>query len=156
MQLQDALLQSLVEKVKKKYAEIFNPLGIDDALSSRVKAYRPRNLQQLYPFYQNLAAIYRYKFGDNQLTILWDGADHPERYKEEWRAAFVQWQDQFCETELFIRAILDMTVFLPDNRNAQLAENRMNHFILQHFGVKFHKARGIVDAKASDERRQTA
>ena len=50
---------------------------------------------------------------------------------------------------LFVQAVLDLSVFLPVNRHADLAEGRMNHFILKHFDVKFHKSRGLVAMKVA-------
>jgi len=149
LSLQDALLSQLIENVKQCYQQIHNPLGLDDAFSCQVKGFQVRNFKPLYTFYQNLAAIYRYKFGDNQLTFAWDGRDHGEIYKAEWMEAFEEWTDNFCKHELFLQAVLDLTVFLPDNRHAHLAESRMNHFILKHFDVKFHKSRGIVDMRVA-------
>jgi hypothetical protein len=144
LQLQDSLLTTLVDTVKSEYESRYNPLGIPDALTLRVRSYKPSNLKPLSGFYLNLAGIYRYKFGQNQLEFLWDGNDHSEKYKSDWCDFFNESVARFCRTELFIRAVLDLTVFLPDNRNAQLAENRMNHFMLQAFEVKIHKQRGIV------------
>ena len=90
-----------------------------------------------------------YKYGENQLGFLWDGRDHTEKYKEDWSHTFHQWTDDFCRHELFLQAVLDLTVFLPANRHADLAENRMNHFVLKHFDVKIHKSRGIVQMKVA-------
>jgi len=149
LELQDALLTQLLEKVKQHYQLIHNPLGLDDSFSRQIKNFESRSLEPLYNFYQNLAAVYRYKFGDNQLAFAWDGRDHQEIYKTEWTSAFQQWTDDFCKHELFLQAVLDLTVFLPKNRHADLAESRMNHFILKHFEVKFHKSRGIVQMKVA-------
>lgn len=144
--LQDHLLTSLIESVKVRYEELYNPLGIGDALSLKVKNYKTGNLKPLSGFYQNLAGIYRYKFGENQLEFLWGGNDHLEKYKKDWTDFFKKQVEKFCTNELFIRAVLDLTVFLPENRNAQLAENRMNNFMLQTFEVRIHKVRGILVA----------
>ncbi len=126
-----------------------NPLGIMDELSARIVAYKPKNIKVLYPFYQNMAAVYRYKFGDNQLEFIWDGTDHIETYKEEWTIAFDKWIRGFCEQHQFLMAVMDLTVFLPLNRKAHLAENRMNSFITQYFDLKIHKNRGIVEMKVA-------
>ncbi len=147
--LQDALLTQLLEKVKEDYQLIHNPLGLDDSFSRQIKNFETRNFKPLYNFYQNLAAVYRYKYGDNQLAFSWDGRDHQEIYQSEWTSAFETWTNDFCKHELFLQAILDLTVFLPENRHAHLAESRMNHFILKHFEVKFHKSRGIVQMKVA-------
>ena len=149
LQAQDALLTSLVEKVKDQYFLRYNPLGLEDSLSVRIDKFRLKNKKPLYNFYENLAGIYRYKFGENQLEFLWDGADHIEKYKTEWSKSFDEWTNIYCNDELFIRAVLDLTVFLSENRNAQLAESRMNHFILQQFEVKIHKQRGILAMKVA-------
>lgn len=149
LQTQDELLSALVEKVKQRYEALYNPLQIPDALSLKIKHYKPRNLKPLLSFYENLAGIYRYRFGENQLQFLWDGTDHLEKYKSDWAQAFDTWTTQFCESELLVRAVLDLTVFLPENRNAQLAESRMNHFILSRFEVRIHKQRGIVAMKVA-------
>jgi len=147
--LQDDLLYQLIEKVKRSYQQVHNPLGLNDTFSQQITEYKTRNVKPLQGFYQNLAAVYRYKFGDNQLQFAWDGRDHREIYQAEWSAIFEQWTDDFCREELFLQAVLDLTVFLPANRQAHLAENRMNHFILKHFEIKFHKIRGIVEMKVA-------
>ncbi len=149
LSLQDDLLKVLLEKVKGHYQAIHNPLGLDDNFSRQIKNFEIRNFKPLHSFYQNLAAVYRYKYGDNQLAFAWDGRDHQEIYQSDWTTTFEAWTNDFCKYELFLQAVLDLTVFLPDNRHAQLAENRMNHFILKHFEVRFHKNRGIVQMKVA-------
>lgn len=126
-----------------------NPLLIMDALSQKIVDYKPRNLKLLYPFYQNMAGVYRYKYGDSQLEILWDGVEHIERYKQDWSLTFEKWTIGFCEHHQFLMAVMDLTIFLPLNRKAHLAENRMNSFITQYFELKIHKHRGIVEMEVA-------
>ena len=147
--LQDALLTQLIETVKGQYELRHNPLGIIDSFSERIRQYQPKNVKPLHTFYQNLAGVYRYKFGDSQLEFVWDGRDHFEKYKVDWSETFSRWTSEFCQQELFINAVLDLSVFLPDNRHADLAENKMNHFILKQFELKIHKSRGIVKMKVA-------
>jgi hypothetical protein len=142
--LQQELLTALIEKVKDRYQALHNPLGLNDAFSNRIKNHRTKNFKPLSGFYQNLAAVYRYKYGHNQLEFVWDGRDHQEKYKTEWTQCFQAWTDEFCRHPLFLQAVLDLTVFLPDNRHAHLAESRMTYFIVKHFEVKIHKSRGIM------------
>jgi hypothetical protein len=149
LRLQDTLLASLIEKVKDHYFLRFNPLRLSDFMSESIQKYKFKNLDSLGTFYQTLAGVYRYKFGDSQLEFLWDGNDHSAQYEAEWTAFFDQCTNEFCKQDLFIVAVLDLTVFLPKKNQAQLAENRMNHFILQHFEVKIHKQRGIVPMKVA-------
>jgi len=48
-----------------------------------------------------------------------------------------------------VQAVLDLTVFLPDNRHADLVENRMNNFMLRQFGVRLHKTKGLAAMKVA-------
>ncbi len=149
LRLQESLLLELTEKAKTIYQWCHNPLGLNDAFSEKIASFSPQNLQPLYSFYQNLAGIYRYKYGENQLAFLWDGKDHQEKYQEDWSSAFQEWTDRLCTRPQFVQAVLDLTVFLPENLSAQLAENRMNAVMLDFFEVKIHKSKGIVKMKVA-------
>lgn len=149
LSLQDTLLANLIEIVKKQYALRHNPLGLNDELSEKITAYQPKNLKPLYSFYQNLAAVYRYKFGHNQLEILWDGTDHREKYKEDWSIIFAQWINLFCKQRQFLLAVFELTVFLSINKKTHLSEGRMKAFISAHFELKIHKQKGIVQMQVA-------
>lgn len=139
LSLREALLTSLVDSVKREYELRYNPLGVCDEWIMKIRNYTPQNLEPLQKFYDTLAGIYRYKFGDNQLAFQWDGVGHSEKYKAEWTDFFNKQVALFCKNELFIRAVLDLTVF---NNYSQLAENRMNNFMLQTFEVKLRN--GVI------------
>src|SRR5258708_7392447 len=109
---------------------------LKDTVSLRIKKHRVKNCKPLGSFYQSLAGIYRYRYGDNQLEFLWDGKSHFEKYKSDWSEIFGQWTDELMHREQFIQAVLDLTVFLPENRHAHLAENRMNFVMLGYFSQK--------------------
>ncbi len=133
--------------VKGHHERIYNPLGLPDALTLRIRGYqlketaeRHQQLQALSTFYQNLAGVYRFKFGDNQLEFLWSGEEHLAKYRDEWTSFFYDQVNRFCQNPQFVRAVLDLTVFYPENQNAQLAESRMNAFMLQTFEVKMRKS----------------
>jgi hypothetical protein len=149
LRLQDRLLKDLTDKAKTSYQLLHNPLGLNDAFSLKITLYHPQNLKPLHSFYQNLAGIYRFKYGENQLTFLWDGRDHSEKYEEDWSVTFEQWTERLCLNPQFVQAVLDLTVFLPDNRTAHLAENRMNAVMLGVFELKIHKNKGIVEMKVA-------
>jgi hypothetical protein len=138
------LLMQLVENVKNIHLLKHNPLGLEDDFTLTIKHFQLKNTKPLESFYQNLAAVYRYKHGENQLEFVWDGREHIDKYKSEWEVEFTKWTTRFCLHELFLQAVLDLTVFLPENRPAVLAENKMNHFILQHFEMRMDKSKGLV------------
>ena len=149
LSMRENLLFALLEKVKKTYELQHNPLLLEDSFFLKIRNHICSAFEPLHPFYHNLAGVYRYKFGENQLEILWDGQGHQEKYQQEWSTAFDHWTTIFCQNEQFLKAVLDLTVFLPQNNHAQLAENRMNYIILQYFEVKIHKNQGIVDVKVA-------
>lgn len=149
LELKDQLLFQLFDLVIQTYEQQQNPLGLGDDFSLKIKNYKLLNLEPLEDFYYKLAGVYRFKWGANQLEFLWDGTDHQEKYKSDWKHFFETQIRIFCRQELFIQAVLDLTVFLPENRPSDLAENRMNHFMLQHFEVKFHKSKGLVAMKVA-------
>lgn len=147
--LQNALLLVLMDKVKEHYFLRYNPLRLADSVSQDVENFKPDDLSALNTFYQNLAAVYRYKFGENQLEFLWDGNDHNKKYQAEWTDFFNQRTSRFCRQELFLKAVLDVTVFLSEKQDVQLVANKMNHFILREFDVRLDKQRGILAMKVA-------
>jgi hypothetical protein len=149
LRLQDRLLVELIDRARSSYEQIHNPLGLDDAFSEKISRYLPKNLQPLYTFYQNLAGIYRYKYGENQLGFLWDGKDHADQYGEDWNGAFQVWTTRLCCNPQFVQSVLDLTVFMPENQHTHLAENRMNAVMLELFDVKIHKQKGIVEMRVA-------
>ncbi len=144
LRLRDRLLTTLIDKAVATYQCVNNPLGLNDAFSERIANYLPKSLDALYPFYETLSGVYRFKFGENQLSFLWDGRDHTEKYGSDWSAVFAEWTSRLCSEMQFAQAVLDLTVFLPENSMAQLAANRMNAVMLDRFEVKIHKQKGIL------------
>lgn len=138
------LLTSLMTCVKEAYFTHYNPLRLPDKRSELVEQYELNESQPLRSFYLTMAAVYRLKFGQNQLEFLWDGVDHDQHYEREWADFFKSNIHQFCTNELFVRAILDLTVFFASHQPPQMAENRMHHFMLRYFEVKLHKHQGLV------------
>jgi len=147
--MKDHLLTDLLEKVKTTYQQLHNPLRLNDVFSDKIASYELQNLEPLGSFYQNLAAIYRYKYGETQLGFLWDGQDHSDKYSNDWSSSFYKWTNKLCLQTQFVQAILDLTVFLPLNHNVQLAENRMNAVTLDLFELRIHKVKGIVEMKVA-------
>jgi hypothetical protein len=146
IQHREELLKGLVEKAKTAYEQKINPLGLLDSFAKKIRRSQPKDISQLFDLYDKLAAIYRFKFGDNQLQFLWDGNDHTNYYSQTWMNHFNKWTSQFCQHDLFIQAVLDLTVFLPETSVPQMLESRMSHFIAKHLEVRFHKSKGILVA----------
>ncbi len=149
LRVRDRLLTILIDKAVDTYQREHNPLGLNDTFSERIANYFPKSLEALYPFYDSLAGVYRFKYGDNQLAFLWDGRDHSEKYAEDWTATFEEWTRQLCRETQFAQAVLDLTVFLPENNALHLAASRMEAVMLGRFELRIHKRRGLVPMRVA-------
>jgi hypothetical protein len=148
--LKEPLLQYLVDFVKVEYLLRNNPLGISDDTSRKVETHSNKDFAQLQEFYLNLAGVYRFLYySDNQLTFIFDGRDEEEKYKEEWANTFKRWVKDFCGHENFLRAVLELTVFYPDDYTPQMAGLRMSAFITKFFEVKLDPQKGLVRIKVA-------
>ncbi|MDX1628954.1 MAG: hypothetical protein R3345_09670 [Fulvivirga sp.] len=146
---EERLVVYMINFVKAYYQVNYNPLGLEDDTMTRINKHQTVYTERLSEFYRNLCGVYRYKFGDNQLEFLFDGTDHYEKYVKDWKADFKQWLEAFCAKPNFIKAVLELTVFFPEDRKAFLVENRMKAFIEQHFQLKLYKYRGITEMKVA-------
>ena len=147
--LEADLLTELIHISKMGYQQVYNPLGLNDDTSLRVENYEKNQLIYLHSFYTSLCGIYRYKFGSNQLELIWDGRSHYDKYSSEWSEAFVKWCREFSLTPQFLKAVLAATVFCKNRRQGEMAENRLRVFLNGQFEVRVHKARGIVAMKVA-------
>lgn len=143
--LENNLLQYMVDYVKVAYLLRFNPLGIVDETTLRIQEHPAKNYDHLHEFYLILAGVYRFKYySDNQLEFIFDGRDPREKYEAEWPETFRQWTKEFCRHEQFLRAILELTVFYPEDYTPQMAGLRLSSFITKFFEVKIDSQKGIL------------
>ena len=149
MELEPELIMFLIDYVKGFYLTTYNPLGLMDETISSIKQHNTTYEEELKEFYQCISAVYRYKFGDNQLELIFDGREHLCKYREEWESTFKEWLAELCHTPQFVKAVLELSVFFPRNRKAQLAANRMKNYLHQHFELKIYKYRGIVEMRVA-------
>jgi hypothetical protein len=146
----DPLLQYLIDYVRVEYLIRCNPLGLADDTSVRVQTSPVDDFSKLHEFYVTLSGVFRFKYyGDNQLQFGFDGREDFERYREEWVITFKTWTKSFCRQENFLKAILELTVFYPDDYTPQMAGMRLSYFITKTFDVKVDGAKGIVDLKTA-------
>jgi hypothetical protein len=149
LRVRDRLLTILIDKAVATYQREHNPLGLNDAFSERIANYFPKSLDALYPFYDTLAGVYRFKYGDNQLAFLWDGRDHSDKYEQDWTSTFGEWTSLLCREHQFAQAVLDLTVFLPENGTLQMTASRMEAVMLGRFELKIHKQKGLVPMRVA-------
>jgi IS4 transposase len=150
LSMESALLQHLVDYVKVEYLLRYNPLGIADATTDRIQKHSSTEYDHLHEFYLNLAGVFRFKnYSDNQLEFLFDGRDPAIRYREEWETTFRLWVKEFCRHENFIKAVLELTVFYPEDYTPQMAGLRLSTFITRFFDLKIDGQKGIVRIKVA-------
>lgn len=137
------LQMELVEKIKEGYFNVFNPLGLIDELSEKVKTFTPTHLSFFDELYDTLAGIYRYQVEGNQLELLFDGRSHYDKYMDDWKEGFQAYLAELCQRKNFILAGLELTIFHSPERRLELAQNRMKVCIYEHFGLKIYKYKGI-------------
>jgi hypothetical protein len=150
LSVENSLLTYLVDFVKVEYLLRTNPLGIADATSERVHRHNGSEYLHLHEFYLILAGVFRLKFyEDNQLAFNFGGGDDSERYREEWQTVFKQWVKELCRHENFIRAVLELTVFYPEDYTPQMAGLRLSTFITKFFDVKIDGQKGLIKHKVA-------
>jgi len=137
-------LTTMVETTKSAYYTYCNPLGLHDEFIEKLQSVQHYKLEHLEFFYLKLAGIYRYKYGhDNQLEFIFNGPSHYEKFKTNWEQCFFEWIEEFNKDTRFIKAVLEIAVFYPEDQRVDLAESKLNTFIQDHFEVKIRKKRGI-------------
>ena len=146
---QTALVNQLVSFAKKYYLHHYNPLGLIDDTILKIEQSGQFPEEPFDEFYFDLATIYRFRFGEVQLQLLFDGSTHDERYAREWESFFMQNVKAFCANKFFLRAVLDVGVFHAHDRVAQLAGRRLKYFLHEYFELKVYKYRGVQLMKAS-------
>ncbi|MDH5475963.1 MAG: hypothetical protein OEX22_09760 [Cyclobacteriaceae bacterium] len=145
----DVLLYKLSETVKKSYMLRHNPMGLIDDTILTIQNHEQIGLKNLEAFYNYLAGVYRYKFGNIQLDLLFDGRDHLEKYKDDWKEQFHIWLNEFCANPYFIKTVLELTVFYKEDNVTELAQKRLIGYIHKHLEVKIYKYKGVVEMKVA-------
>lgn len=133
----------LIQIVSNSYKKYYNPLGLVDEIIIKIDEYEFRDYELLNEFYECLAAIYRFHYGENQLEIMFDGHSHYEKYRHDWKQTFCNWSTELSKSIHFIKAVLEVTVLFSGEKNAHLAGNRLKVYLNQHFKLKIYRYRGI-------------
>lgn len=145
LSLQPHLLDYLVDFVKVQYMLQYNPLGIVDETVQRIESHTSDDNTRLNELYLNLMGIFRFRnYQDNQLEFVFDGRDPFEKYSEEWQTEFKKWARELCQHKNFIWGVLELTVFYPQDDEANFIGNRLNTFVTQFFELKIHPQKGIL------------
>lgn len=145
--LEEELIDRMVIELKRSYTFLFNPLRIMDKTYTEILGAEEFPRQRIRVIYRQLSGIYRYKHGDIQLELLFDGRTHFEKFQEEWTIALIGYVQDLGIREQFVKTMLRMTVLYDTETRAEWAENHCKAFINQYFELKVVKRQGELRLK---------
>ena len=140
--LETGLLTVMVEELRSAYTLWYNPLGLVDDTYAFIMDRGDFPLHRIRIIYAQLCGIYRYRYGSNQLELLFDGRSHLEKFQDDWSVQFVEWLRQLGRHEPYVKTMLRMTLLYDTESRAEFAENRCKSFINEYFGVRIVKRNG--------------
>lgn len=148
--LKEQLVFWTVQYAREFYQQYHNPLGLLDDTAEMVNNTPFLEYELLEPFYARMASVYRYKHGETQLELLFDGESHYEKYKKEWVETYKKWVHELFQKWLTLRAILEITVYHRHGvHELELINLRLQNYIEDYFKVRLYVYRGIVDTEAA-------
>lgn len=144
--LEEELTQWMVDEAIKFYQLQYNPLGLVDDTIREMNKNHPIHFEDFTKFYHRLAGVYRYKYGDNQLPLFFEGANYHEHYGMEWSEHYKNWISHFMQDSRFLRAVLELGVFHRNNRFS-MARDRLISLLHEFFEMRFYPKKGITPWK---------
>ncbi len=131
----DGLTRLWLQEIINAYFFQHNPMGLEDdfiiELKSKISVAEPILLN----FYDILAAIYRYDFGDNQLAFQWDGRSHLEVYDAEWKIVYKKWIYELSQVKEIQRPIIRLAVS-GSLVNTDFLYQSIRRGLLGHFAIR--------------------
>lgn len=145
--MEDKMLELLVFELKRSYTTLFNPLMLMDKTFNQILDTYDFPKERLKIIYYQLCGIYRYKYGSNQLELLFDGRTHFEKFQEDWTDQLTEWVRELGQHEQYVKTMLRMTVLFDTDSRAEWSENQCKAFINQFFDLKIVKRKGELKLK---------
>ena len=136
----EALMDQWCRHAYQGYSQAENPMGLQDDFTVELQANISRGKFILDEAYDLLAAIYRFKYGDNQLTFIWDGRTHMEFYDETWKETVSEWTQDISRHPEIYRSIVKASL-KSDNENIDFLKGSMKRFILRKFEINLTRSR---------------
>lgn len=143
----DSLLHVWAQAAYEGYMLQENPLGLEDDFTLQIKTEIHKGAFLLEDAYEIVAAVYRYRHGDNQLSFLWDGRTHMEYYDEEWRKTFKQWASDLCQHRDIYRAIIKAAIS-GERGNTDFLNATLRRTVLKHFNIRLSRAQRLMALSA--------
>lgn len=141
-ELEEELIDRMVFELKRSYTLLYNPLQLMDQTYVQIIDTFDFHRARVRLIYRQLCGIYRYKHGDNQLEMLFDGRTHLDKFKEDWSVAFLGYLRELGLYGQYVKTMLRMTLLFDTEARAVWAENHCKAFINQYFDLKVVKRQG--------------
>lgn len=146
---EDQLMELMVFELKKSYTQLYNPLMLMDETFEKILDTHTYPKDRLQLIYRQLCGIYRFRNGDNQLELLFDGRTHIDKFKEDWSAELIRWCQELGRHEQYVKTMLRMTILFDSESRAEWSENHCKAFINQYFDLKIVKRKGELKLKSA-------
>jgi hypothetical protein len=140
--LEEELMDQMVYELKRSYTYLYNPLRLMDQTYAKILDTFEFPTDRIQLIYRQLCGIYRYKNGNNQLELLFDGRSHFDKFKDEWESTFLAWIQELGQHEQYVKTMLRMTLLYDTESRAEWSENHCKAFINQYFELKVIKRQG--------------
>jgi hypothetical protein len=147
--MEEELLDQMVVELKASYTQLYNPLQLMDQTYRLILERKEFPRERIRLIYRQLCGIYRYRHGDNQLELLFDGRTHFEKFQEDWTSSLLGYVRQLGQHEPYVKTLLRMTLLYDTESRAEWAENNCKAFINQFFELKVIKRQGELLLKVS-------
>ncbi|WP_194776666.1 hypothetical protein [Pararhodonellum marinum] len=147
--MQEDLLDLMAFELKRSYTIFYNPLRLMDETYAQILDTMEFPRERARMIYQQLAGIYRFIYGSNQLELLFDGRSHFEKFQEDWRKHFLIWIRELGQHESYVKTMLRMTLLFDSEPRAEWSENRCKAFINAHFDLQVVKRNGELKLKSA-------
>ncbi len=134
------LISYLINEAIKKYELKSNPLGLIYKPYLKSEKLNVTELMKLNFFYRKISTIYRYNYGEVQLSFLWDGSSHNEFYKRKWISFFKKETSAMINNDTIIKSLLMLT----KNKNINKLQYKISTYIRKKFNIQVYKKKGVV------------
>ncbi len=113
----DNFFSLLSHLIKVYYFKIFNPLNLNDEVSTRINNLKGLPENEFSLFYDNLAAIYRLQHADNQLELLWDGTSHYAKFRKDWEIFYSSKLSSFLSDRNLLKVLIKQLLSASSNHH---------------------------------------
>ena len=146
--IRESLLKEVLLSMRGYYLAVHNPMGLMDDFIHLITKTDSFDCSGLYDFYEQMAAIYRFKYDDGQLCLLFETVSHEEKYISEWSKSFLDSTREFSVSKSFLETVFEIVFFSQDIRRTDLAKKRLKVFLDNKMQMCVYKKQELKSVKS--------